>query len=235
MPPTAPRVAAPPTTAQLQREAARLLVRLDDMLRSTRDLGARTCEDVSVGGLNRYRRFAKKVRDFFALAAVTEEKLYASPELAASAMMTALDHLHARMLVQFVETSAAFFKLYIRVRELPVGGNEICSLELRGLMAISEFLDDPRYEGERGLALREEAERIAGMMRFVIERVPPLEDFGTLPSVGPKGQWHRPLKTPPQPRRAAAPPAPPPPPPPPEPTAAPFTPGESWDEEEPEE
>jgi hypothetical protein len=242
MPPTAPRPTAPPSPAQQQKEAARLLMRLDEMLRSVRELSARTCEEVSVGGLNRYRRFAKRVRDFFALAAVTEERLYAAPELAGSALMTALDHLHARMLVLFVETSSAFFKLYIRVREVPIGTNEICSLELRGLSAIAEFLDDPRYEGARGRALREEAERIAEMMRFVIDRVPPLEDFGALPSIGPKGELRRPVKAPPrrppQPQAASvppvyrpAPPSPPPPPPEPDIPATPFVPGESWEDE----
>lgn len=238
MPQKAPQPPRLLTPAQRQREAARLLVRLDDMLKAARKLSDRACDDVAVGGLNRYRRFAKKVRDFFALAAVTEEKLYASPELAASAMMTALDHLHARMLVLFVEASSSFFKLYIRVQELPIGANEICGLELRGLMAISEFLDDPRYEGDAGQMLRAEAEGIADMMRFVMDRSPPLPDFGDLPSVGPKGDLRRPVKNPQRGRRnaplAANPPPVPSQPPPqqqqPQPEAKPFI-LHSWDEE----
>lgn len=190
----APRPVVEPSLVQRQSEAARLLLKLDEMLKATRLAGGLACHDVSVGGLNRYRRFAKNVRDFFALAAVVEEKLFAAPELAGSSLMTALDQLHARMLVLFVETSSSFFKLYVRMPELPIGAHEICGLELRGLMAISEFLDDSRYEGERGSALREEAERIAGMMRYVMERIPPLPDFGDLPSVGPKGERRRPLK-----------------------------------------
>lgn len=216
MPPAAPPgPKPPPTLSQREREAARLLLRMDEMLKSARTLAIAARENVSLGGLGRYRLFTKRVRDFFALAAVTEEKILASPELAESPMMTALDRMHARMLVLFVEGSAGFFDLYKRVREMPIGAHEMCGVELRGLVEIARFLDDPRYDGERGQALRAEADRLAGLMQDVMERVPPLEDFGDSPSIGPKGQIRQPIKAPARPAVAA--PLPPPPPPPPEP------------------
>lgn len=197
----------PQSPAQRQRELARLLVRMDEMLKITAELAVRARARVSVGGLNRYRRFAKRVRDFFALASVAEEKLYSMPELAESPMATALDRLHARMVVIFVEGSAAFFALYRRVPELPLGAHEICGVELRGLNEIRKFLDDERYDGERGQALRRQADLVMDLMHDVMERVPPLEDFGDLPSISPKGVSRQPIKTPPK-RAAAPPPAP---------------------------
>lgn len=197
----------PQSAAQRQRELARMLVRMDEMLKSTGDLAVKARARVAVGGLNRYRRFAKRVRDFFALAAVAEEKLYNMPELADSPMALALDRMHARMLVLFVEGSWGFFDLYRRVPELPLGANEICGVELRGLYEIRKFLDDERYDGERGQALRRQAERVTDFMHEVMERVAPLEDFGDLPSISPKGVRRQPIKTPP--KRAAAPPPPP--------------------------
>ncbi|HRJ62520.1 MAG TPA: hypothetical protein PKZ99_15210, partial [Azospirillaceae bacterium] len=205
----------PQSAAQRQRELARMLVRMDEMLKSTGDLAVKARARVAVGGLNRYRRFAKRVRDFFALAAVAEEKLYNMPELADSPMALALDRMHARMLVLFVEGSWGFFDLYRRVPELPLGANEICGVELRGLYEIRKFLDDERYDGERGQALRRQAERVTDFMHEVMERVAPLEDFGDLPSISPKGVRRQPIKTPP--KRA---PEPPPPAPEPEPEPA---------------
>lgn len=193
----------PQSPAQRQRELARLLVRMDEMLKITAELAVRARARVSVGGLNRYRRFAKRVRDFFALASVAEEKLYSMPELAESPMATALDRLHARMVVIFVEGSAAFFTLYRRVPELPLGAHEICGVELRGLNEIRKFLDDERYDGDRGQALRRQADLVMDLMHDVMERVPPLEDFGDLPSISPKGVSRQPIKAPP--KRAAAP------------------------------
>lgn len=205
----------PQSAAQRQRELARILVRMDEMLKSTGDLAVKARARVAVGGLNRYRRFAKRVRDFFALAAVAEEKLYNMPELADSPMALALDRMHARMLVLFVEGSWGFFDLYRRVPELPLGANEICGVELRGLYEIRKFLDDERYDGERGQALRRQAERVTDFMHEVMERVAPLEDFGDLPSISPKGVRRQPIKT--APKRA---PEPPPPAPEPEPEPA---------------
>lgn len=204
------RKPSPPQTAvQRQRDLARMLVRMDEMLKSIGDLAARARARVSVGGLNRYRRFAKRVRDFFALAAVAEEKLYNMPELADSPMATALDRMHARMVVLFVEGSWGFFDLYRRVPELPLGAHEICGVELRGLHEIRKFLNDERYDGERGQALRRQAERVTDLMHEIMERVPPLEDFGDLPSISAKGVSRQPIKTPPK-RRAEPPPPPPP-------------------------
>lgn len=197
----------PQSAAQRQRELARMLVRMDEMLKSTGDLAAKARTRVSVGGLNRYRRFAKRVRDFFALAAVAEEKLYNMPELADSPMALAHDRMHARMLVLFVEGSWGFFDLYRRAPELPLGANEICGVELRGLYEIRKFLDDERYDGERGQALRRQAERVTDFMHEVMERVAPLEDFGDLPSISPKGVLRQPIKSPP--KHAPEPPPPP--------------------------
>lgn len=194
----------PQSAAQRRRELARMLVRMDEMLKSTGEIAARTRVRVSVGGLNRYRRFAKRVRDFFALAGVAEEKLYHMPELADSPMATALDRMHARMVVLFVEGSWAFFDLYRRVPEIPLGAHEICGVELRGLNEIRKFLDDERYDGERGQALRRQAERVTDLMHEIMERAPPLEDFGDLPSISPKGVSRQPIKT--QPKRQAPPP-----------------------------
>jgi hypothetical protein len=196
----------PQSAAQRQRELARMLVRMDEMLKSTGEIAVRARARVSVGGLNRYRRFAKRVRDFFALAGVAEEKLYYMPELADSPMATALDRMHARMVVLFVEGSWSFFDLYRRVPEMPLGAHEICGVELRGLYEIRKFLDDERYDGERGLALRRQAERVTDLMHEIMERVPPLEDFGDLPSISPKGVSRQPIKT--QPKRQAPPPPP---------------------------
>lgn len=209
MPPPPPR--PPQSPAQRQREVAKLLLRLDEMVKSASELSVRARERVSTGGLGRYRRFTKRVRDFFALASVTEEKIYASPELAESTMATALDRMHARMVVVFVEGSAAFFDLYSRVKALPLGTYEICGVELRGVLEIRKFLDDPRYEGERGRALQAEADRIVRLVRDVMERATPLPDFGDQPSIGPKGQVKRAIKAPPRPPAAAPPPPPPPP------------------------
>ncbi len=194
-----------------------MLIRLDEMLRTAGDLAAAARDRVSVGGLTRYRRFTRKVRDFFALAALADEKLEALPPDLAAPLATALDRLHARMVLVFVEESAAFFAIFVRVKHLPIGTHEMCGLELRGLLAIRGFLDDPRYEGERGLALRGKADRIAELMRAVMARIPPLPDFGDLPSVGPKGSVNKPIKAargrpaaPPPAAGPAARPAPPP-------------------------
>ncbi|WP_181449439.1 hypothetical protein [Azospirillum thermophilum] len=139
------------------------------------------------------------MRDFFALAAVAQERIDAAPEELedlVGPMTTALDRLHARMVVLFVESSAAFFTVFARVKALPIGTHEICGVELRGVKEIRKFLDDPLYEGERGQALRAEADRIAGLIRVVMERIPPLPDFGDSPSIGPKGLVNQPLKEP---------------------------------------
>ncbi len=186
-----------------------MLMRLDEYLKKASELSASAREGVSVGGLNRYRRFTKKVRDFFALAALVEERLDLLPEeLGASQMATALDRMHARMVLLFVEGSAGFFGAFAKVQELPIGTHEMCGLELRGLLAIRQFLDDPRYDGERGRLLRAHADRIADQMRRVMDRAPPLPDFGDLPSIGPKGGYSKPIK----PARRPAPPNPAPPP-----------------------
>ncbi|MGQ9368748.1 hypothetical protein [Azospirillum sp. ST 5-10] len=218
--------AAPPGPAARQREVAAILLRLDEMLGKAGELAALARDRVGVGGLTRYRRFTRKVRDFFALAALADEKLDAVPPELAGPLATALDRMHTRMVVLFVEESAGFFASFARVEHLPVGTHEMCGLELRGLLAIRGFLDDPRYEAERGLALRAKADRVAELMRAVMARLPPLPDFGDLPSVGPRGTVNKPIKTargaargavrgppPPQaaapPPPAAAPPAPP--------------------------
>jgi len=181
-----------------------MLVRLDEHVKKASELSATARERVSVGGLNRYRRFTKKVRDFFALAALVEERLDLLPdELGAAQMATALDRMHARMVLLFVEGSASFFGAFSKVQELPIGTHEMCGLELRGLLAIRAFLDDARYDGERGRALRVQADRIAEQMRLVMDRVPPLPDFGDLPSVSPKGGYSKPIKPP---KRPAVPP-----------------------------
>jgi len=228
MPPRPPVSAQPMSPAARQREAAKMLVRLDEHLKKAVELSADAREGVSVGGLNRYRRFTKRVRDFFALAAVVEERIDLLPEeLGAAQMATALDRMHARMVLLFVEGSSAFFSAFLKVRDLPIGTHEMCGVELRALLAIRQFLEDPRYEGERGQMLRAQADRIAAQMRMVMERVPPLPDFGDLPSVSAKGAYSKPIKGPPKgaPRGAQRPPprpaAPPPPPPEPEEDAAP--------------
>lgn len=186
-------------------------MRLDEYLKKASELSASAREGVSVGGLNRYRRFTKKVRDFFALAALVEERLDLLPEeLGASQMGTALDRMHARMVLLFVEGSAGFFGAFAKVQELPIGTHEMCGLELRGLLAIRQFLEDPRYDGERGRVLRGHADRIAEQMRRVMDRAPPLPDFGDLPSIGPKGGYSKPIKPArrPAPPKAAPPPLP---------------------------
>lgn len=206
MPPLRPPrpPAAPPNPAVLQREAARMMLRLDDLWKKSQTLAETARSRVSIGGLTRYRRFTRKVRDFFSLAATVEERLDALPPDLADQMLLALDRMHARMVLLFVETSAAFFSVFARARYLPLGTYEICGLELRGLMAIRAFLDDPRYDGERGQALRDETDRIAQLMRATMERMPPLPDFGDQPSVGPRGAVNKPLKA----ARPAAAPAP---------------------------
>lgn len=209
MPPRPPP-APPSTPAARQREAARMLVRLDEHLKKASELSSIARERVGVGGLARYRRFTKRVRDFFALAALVEERIDLLPEeLGAAQMATALDRMHARMVLLFIEGSATFFSAFAKVEELPIGTHEMCGLELRGLLAIRGFLEDPRYDGERGQALRVKADRIAELMRMVMDRVPPLPDFGDLPSISPKGGYSKPIKPP---KRPAAPPPPPPPP-----------------------
>ena len=117
--------------------------------------------------------------------------------------------------------------------ELPLGANEICGVELRGLLEIRRFLDDERYDGERGQALRLQAERVTDLMRDIMARVPPLEDFGDLPSISPKGVSRQPIKTAPKPPPQAAPPPPPEPEPEPEPEpqwaeASPWREAASW-------
>ena len=208
--PAAPAQVSARTLAQRQRELAKLLMRLDTLLKAAGELAAASRRQVSVGGLSRYRLFTRKVRDFFALAAVTQERLdEAPPDMAemTATMITALERMHARMVVLFVETSGAFFSLFARVKALPVGTHEICGLELRALLEIRKFLDDPLYDGERGRELRAEADRVAGLMRTVMGRIPPLPDFGDAPSVGPKGAVNKALRPP---RRTADRPAAPP-------------------------
>jgi hypothetical protein len=199
-PPRRPAPAAPqPSLIQRQREIAKLLMRLDGMLKKAGELAAIAQDRVSVGGLSRYRAFTRKVRDFFALAAVTQERLDTGPaEMAemAATMTTALERMHARMVVLFVESSGVFFTSFARVKALPIGTHEICGLELRGVIEIRKFLDDPLYDGERGQRLRDETDRIAGLIRVVMNRIPPLPDFGDEPSVGPRGGVNRPLRTP---------------------------------------
>lgn len=204
MPPSAPAAPQPRSLAQRQREVAMMLIRLDEMLKAAADLALKARERVSIGGLTRYRRFSKRVRDFFALAAVAEEKILATPEFAGSAMTTAHDRLHARMVVLFVESSVVFFDLYARVKHLPIGTYEIMGVELRGLLAIRGFLDDPRYDGERGQRLRAESDRVAEVMRTIMDQVPPLPDFGDAPSIGPKGQTKQPTRPPPSAKAKAA-------------------------------
>ena len=196
-----PRRPSPPPSAkspaQRQREIATLLMRLDAMLKQSGELAVAARERVSVGGLTRYRRFSRRVRDFFALAAVAQERLDAAPEEMEDLivpMTTALERLHTRMVVLFVEGSAGFFGGFARVKALPIGTHEMCGVELRGVLEIRKFLDDPMYEGERGLALRAEADRITGLIRVVMDRIPPLLDFGDAPSIGPKGAMNSPLK-----------------------------------------
>lgn len=214
-PPRRPQAPAAPAVgaAQRQREVAKLLMQLDAMLKKAGELAATARERVSVGGMGRYRKFTKKVRDFFALAAVTQERLDAAPqemEELIGPMTTALERLHARMVILFVEESVAFFGTFARVRALPIGTHEIVGVELRALMEVRKFLDDPLYDGERGQALRGQADRIAGLMRAVMDRCPPLPDFGDEPSIGPTGAVNKPIRPPRrpaglQPPRPAAP------------------------------
>ncbi|WP_448205267.1 hypothetical protein [Azospirillum sp. sgz302134] len=219
--PSPPKRQAPPapmiSAAQRQREVAKLLMRLDAMLKSSGDLAAAARERVSVGGMGRYRKFTKKVRDFFALAAVTQERLDAAPsemEELIGPMTTALERLHARMVILFVEESAGFFGTFARVKALPIGTHEIVGVELRALLEIRKFLDDPLYDGERGQTLRAQTDRIAGLMRVVMDRCPPLPDFGDEPSIGPRGAVNKPIRPPrrtaPDPRQPPARPTPPP-------------------------
>lgn len=207
MPPLRPPKppAAPPNPAARQREAARMMMRLDAHWKKAQELAEAARGRVSIGGLTRYRHFTRRIRDFFSLAATVEERLDALPPELADQMLLALDRLHARMVILFVETSAAFFSVFARAKYLPLGTYEICGLELRGLMAIRAFLDDPRYDGERGQALRAETDRIAGLMRGTMERMPPLPDFGDQPSIGPRGAVNKPVKAPPRPTAPARP------------------------------
>lgn len=187
------------SAAQRQREVAKLLMQLDAMLKKAGELGTAARERVSVGGMGRYRKFTRKVRDFFALAAVTQERLDAAPselEELIGPMTTALERLHARMVVLFVEESAAFFATFVRVKALPIGTHEVCGVELRGLIEIRKFLDDPLYDGERGQHLRAQTDRIAQLIRMVMERIPPLPDFGDSPSIGPRGGVNKPVRAP---------------------------------------
>lgn len=207
--PSPPRRQAPPapmvSAAQRQREVARMLMRLDDMLKKCADLAAAARERVSVGGMGRYRKFSRKVRDFFSLAAVTQERLDAAPsemEELIGPMTTALERLHARMVILFVEESLGFFNTFARVKALPIGTHETVGVEFRALMEIRKFLDDPLYEGERGQGLRKQTDRVAVLMRAVMDRCPPLPDFGDEPSIGPRGTVNKPLRPP-----RAAPPA----------------------------
>jgi len=207
--PPPPKRQAPPapvvSAAQRQREVAKLLMRLDAMLKTSAEQAAAARERVSVGGMGRYRKFTRKVRDFFALAAVTQERLDAAPtemEELIGPMTTALERLHARMVILFVEESAGFFGTFARVKALPIGTHEMVGVELRALLEIRKFLDDPLYDGERGQALRTQTDRIAGLMRAVMDRCPPLPDFGDEPSIGPRGTVNKPIRPP---RRAAAP------------------------------
>ncbi|SMH56916.1 hypothetical protein [Azospirillum agricola] len=197
--PRRPAPAPAKSPAQRQREIATLLMRLDAMLKQTGELAVAARERVSVGGLTRYRRFSRRVRDFFALAALAQERLDAAPEELEDLigpLTTALERLHTRMVVLFVEGSAAFFASFARVKALPIGTHEMCGVELRGVLEIRKFLDDPLYEGERGLALRAEADRVVARIRSVMDRIPPLPDFGEEPSIGPKGTVNSPLKGP---------------------------------------
>ncbi|WP_035669429.1 hypothetical protein, partial [Azospirillum brasilense] len=207
--PSPPRRQAPPapmvSAAQRQREVARMLMRLDDMLKTCADLAAAARERVSVGGMGRYRKFSRKVRDFFSLAAVTQERLDAAPsemEELIGPMTTALERLHARMVILFVEESLGFFNTFARVKALPIGTHETVGVEFRALMEIRKFLDDPLYDGERGQGLRKQTDRVAVLMRAVMDRCPPLPDFGDEPSIGPRGTVNKPLRPP----RAAPPP-----------------------------
>lgn len=193
--PAAPVVSA----AQRQREVATMLMRLDGQLKKASELAFDARERVSVGGLNRYRKFTRRVRDFFALAAVTQERLDAAPsemEELIGPMTTALERLHARMVILFIEESAVFFASFARVKALPIGTHEMCGVELRALREITKFLDDPLYQSERGAALHAQADRIAGLIRAVMDRCPPLPDFGDSPSVGPKGAVNQPVRGP---------------------------------------
>jgi len=175
-------------------EIARLITRLDDLGRRAREAAATARVGVEVGGLARYRAFAKSTRDFFALASVVDEKIVAANDPGNAMMSTALDQLHTRALILFIEESAAFFEAYVATGAFPIGAREMCGLELRGLLAICRFLEDERYDGERGAGLRARSARIADLMNEVMEKVPPLPDFGDLPSVGPRGAFHAPIK-----------------------------------------
>ncbi len=188
---------------------------MDEYLKKAAELSTRARERVRIGGLNRYRRFTRKIRDFFAQAALLEERLNLFPEeLGVPRIAIALDRMHTRMVLLFVEGSAAFFTSFAGLTEFPIGTHEMCGLELRGLLAIRQFLDDPRYDGERGQALRVRIDFIASQMRSVLARVPPLPDFGDQPSITADGIYSKPIKLPKRPttaKPAAAPPAPAPP------------------------
>lgn len=184
--------AADPVSRRL--EIARLITRLDELGKRAREAAAMARVDVDVGGLARYRAFAKSTRDFFALASVVDEKIATANDPDNAMMSTALDQLHARALVLFIVESATFFEAYVATGAFPIGAREMCGLELRGLLAICRFLEDERFDGDRGADLRERAGRIADLMNEVMEKVPPLPDFGDLPSVGPRGTFRAPIK-----------------------------------------
>lgn len=180
--------------ASRRLEIARLVTRLDDLGRRAREAAAAARVAVEVGGLARYRTFAKSARDFFALASVVDEKIATANDPDNEPMSTALDHLHTRALVLYINESASFFEAYVAQGAFPVGAREMCGLELRGLAAVGQFLDDERFDDERGAELRARSDRVAELMNEVMEKVPPLPDFGDLPSVGPKGAYHAPIK-----------------------------------------
>lgn len=183
-------------------------MRMDEILKAAGDAAITAKQRVAVGGLGRYRKFTRKVRDFFALAAITQERLdLASAEMdaaLASQMHTAQERLHARMVVMFVEESELFFATFVRVRALPIGSFEICGVELRGLQEIRRFLDNPLYDGEHGQALRQRADRVAQLMRKTMQRMPPLPDYGDLPSIGPRGTRNKPIRPPRRPENKPA-------------------------------
>jgi hypothetical protein len=192
-PPPPPRGPAPVPPAVQRRDVARLLARLEDTLIQARELDEAARQDVEVGGLARFRLFSRKVRDFFAMAGVAEERMEAMPELYDASWRTALDRLHARTVLLFVEGSASFFNAYSRVEHLPIGTHEICTVELRGIVAISGFFNDPRYDGDQGHLLRARVDRVIGQVRTLIERMPPLPVFDDEPSLDPRGKTSHPI------------------------------------------
>lgn len=186
----------PVDPASRRLEIARLISRLDELARRARERAALARISVEVGGMTRYREFAKATRDFFALASVVDEKLEAANDPANELLGSALDQLHTRALLLFINESLGFFEAYVAVGAFPIGSREMCGLELRGLLAICGFLDDDRFQDERGADLRARSERVAELMREIMERVPALPDYGDLPSVGPRGGLRPAIKAP---------------------------------------